>query len=62
VAALAERGVWRKSRHSGNDANCVEIAWLAGGVGIRDSKSPDGGRVTVSPAVFGALLAELRDR
>jgi hypothetical protein len=37
--------VWRKSSHSGNNGNCVEIAWHQGVEGIsilvRDSKFPD---------------------
>lgn len=34
---------WRKSSISeGNGGDCVEVAKLANGVGVRDSKSPDG--------------------
>ncbi|GGU33622.1 DUF397 domain-containing protein [Actinomadura livida] len=34
---------WRTSRHSDNlGGNCVELASLAEGVGVRDSKDPDG--------------------
>ncbi|WP_082876048.1 DUF397 domain-containing protein [Nocardia pseudobrasiliensis] len=30
---------WRKSRHSGPDGNCVEVAFLVdGNVGVRDTK------------------------
>ncbi len=37
------RAAWRKSSHSGQDGNCVEIATnLPGIVVMRDSKNPDG--------------------
>lgn len=31
---------WRKSTYSGGDNNCVELAELADGIAIRDSKNP----------------------
>ncbi|WP_433243692.1 DUF397 domain-containing protein [Actinomadura nitritigenes] len=54
---------WRKStRSSGTHGGteCVEVAALVGGVGVRDSKDPDGGHVTVDRASFAALLARIR--
>jgi hypothetical protein len=36
---------WRKSSYSDGQANCVEVA-AAGVVAVRDSKSPDGTRLT----------------
>ncbi|TDC90621.1 DUF397 domain-containing protein [Actinomadura sp. 7K507] len=51
---------WRTSSHSGgtNDHQCVELGRLAPGVGIgmRDSKDPDGGHLTLTVAEFAALL------
>jgi hypothetical protein len=40
---------WRKSSFSGTETECVEIAYLATetAVGIRDSKSPAGGHLTL---------------
>ena len=37
--------VWRKSSYSGdgNNDNCVEVAFSAPEVGVRDSKKPDAG-------------------
>jgi hypothetical protein len=35
---------WRKSSRSGSDAgtsDCVEVAHLAGDIGVRDSKNPE---------------------
>lgn len=52
---------WRKSSHSGgvNDQACVELARLAEGIGIRDSKNPAGGHLSLSPARFAALLSRV---
>jgi hypothetical protein len=36
---------WRKSSYSDGQANCVEVA-ARGLVAVRDSKSPDGPRLT----------------
>ncbi|HEV7934602.1 MAG TPA: DUF397 domain-containing protein [Actinomadura sp.] len=33
---------WRTSRHSGSNANCVEVAPLPAGVAVRDSKDRNG--------------------
>ncbi|MEU8346787.1 DUF397 domain-containing protein [Spirillospora sp. NPDC048832] len=41
---------WRKSSHSteGTSAQCVEVARLAGAIGVRDSKCPDHGHLTLT--------------
>ncbi|MGI8331843.1 DUF397 domain-containing protein [Actinomadura scrupuli] len=40
------RAVWRKSSHSSDDyGQCVELAAVAGVIGVRDSKQGDGGPV-----------------
>ncbi|HEX2316765.1 MAG TPA: DUF397 domain-containing protein [Thermomonospora sp.] len=53
---------WRKSSHSGtpNDPTCVEVAALSTGLGIRDSKDPHGGRLTVRPSAFGSLVHQIK--
>ncbi|WP_308211210.1 DUF397 domain-containing protein [Actinomadura rupiterrae] len=53
---------WHKSKFSGggNDDACVEIAHLAEGIGLRDSRDPDGPCLAVSPAMFGEFLAVVR--
>ncbi|WP_067793425.1 DUF397 domain-containing protein [Actinomadura formosensis] len=52
--------IWRKSSHSGSGGiggqECVEVAGLSGGIGIRDSKAPDGGHLTLTPRAFTALI------
>ncbi|WP_083733536.1 DUF397 domain-containing protein [Actinomadura sp. CNU-125] len=48
---------WRKSSHSGpNGGNCVELASLPDGVGVRDSKDPDGPVLLLAPAALRAAL------
>jgi hypothetical protein len=53
---------WRKSTYSSGDSGteCVELATVGGGIGVRDSKDPDGGQVTVDRAAFADLLARVR--
>ncbi|MFD0689047.1 DUF397 domain-containing protein [Actinomadura fibrosa] len=49
---------WRKSSHSGaHEGECVEVADLNGRVGIRDSKNPAAGQLTLTRQHFTALLA-----
>ena len=54
---------WRKSTRSGaiNDEACVEVAELTVGIGIRDSKDPDGGHLAVGGGAFGRLLRQIKD-
>jgi hypothetical protein len=53
---------WRKSSYSGgtSDETCVEVAGLPDAVGIRDSKNPDGDRLSVSGVAFGLLVEEIK--
>jgi hypothetical protein len=53
---------WRKSsRSSGFDnSDCVEVADLAGAIGIRDSKAPDAGQLCISVESFADLLTRTR--
>ncbi|MDV9194646.1 MULTISPECIES: DUF397 domain-containing protein [unclassified Streptomyces] len=55
---------WQKSTYSdGAGNNCVEVASLDGtrfeGVGIRDSKMPEGPALRVGSAAFTALVKSL---
>ncbi|TDD79817.1 DUF397 domain-containing protein [Actinomadura rubrisoli] len=51
---------WRKSTHSGaNEGECVEIADLNGHIGIRDSKTPHSGHLTLTRRNFTTLLTHL---
>jgi uncharacterized protein DUF397 len=43
---------WRKSSYSGTQENCVEVAFTASGVGIRDSKNATGPVLTFTRDSF----------
>jgi hypothetical protein len=54
---------WRKSSYSGSDAgttDCVEVAEQGVRRLIRDSKTPEQGRLTVTATAFGAFSALIR--
>lgn len=51
---------WRKGTRSGeNGGNCVEVAALAGGVGVRDSKDQAGPVLRFDPTAWSAFLDAL---
>lgn len=52
--------LWRKAGRSTGNGNCVEVARLPVAVLVRDSKRPEGGYHTVTPAAFGDLLATIK--
>jgi hypothetical protein len=52
--------VWRKSSRSGS-SNCVEVAIDDGGVGVRDSKSPDGPVLRFTHSEWSAFVGGVRD-
>ncbi|MES9537834.1 DUF397 domain-containing protein [Actinomadura sp. NPDC000600] len=52
---------WRKASRSNASGNeCVEVAALPQGRGIRDSKAPDTGHLTLSPARFAQLVTRVK--
>ena len=53
---------WRKSSYSGgaNDSACVEVSALRGAVGVRDSKNPDGGHLSVTGQAFARLVRSIK--
>jgi hypothetical protein len=51
---------WRKSSYSGNDANCVELTWLGAEAGIRDSKSPTSGELTMPSRAFRSMVRTIK--
>ncbi|MCC3326741.1 DUF397 domain-containing protein [Nocardia abscessus] len=53
---------WFKSRHSGADKACVEVAFLEGGhVGVRDSKNPTGPALVFTPDTWNTFTAGIAD-
>ena len=55
--------VWRKgSRSNGNGGNnCVEVAFLDGGVAVRDSKNRSGPALVFTPAEWTAFVDSAKD-
>ncbi|WP_089311533.1 DUF397 domain-containing protein [Actinomadura mexicana] len=54
---------WRKASRSNDQGGaCIELAALVEGVGVRDSKDPDGPRILLDPTAFRALLTGLKQR
>lgn len=51
---------WKKSTFSSSDGNCVEVALTSTLVGVRDSKGPDTGRISVSIASWHRFLTAVK--
>ena len=51
---------WRKASASAGNGACVEVAAVPGGVLVRDSKDPEGLRLTVGAAAWRELLDDIR--
>ena len=60
------RFTWRKStRSSGSgdgSGDCVEVALTCGGIGLRDSKDPNGPVLTVSSRGWTTFVAAIKAR
>jgi Domain of unknown function (DUF397) len=55
------RAEWRKSSHSGQSGNCVEVARnLPGLVAVRDSKAPAGASLVVSQETWQVFIRSVR--
>ncbi|WP_406236075.1 DUF397 domain-containing protein [Nocardia sp. NBC_01009] len=54
--------VWRKSTRSSGSKDCVEVAFLDGGlIGVRDSKNPAGPALVFTPSEWTAFAAGVQD-
>lgn len=52
---------WIKSTFSDAGQNCVEVAHLTPGIGVRDSKNPTGPALLLPPTTWTAFITHLRD-
>jgi hypothetical protein len=53
---------WRKSSHSGHQGGeCVEVAALSPVIGVRDSKDPDGAKLSLTPSAWQALSQRIKN-
>ena len=59
----AARVMWRTSSYSGGSGNCVEVAVarMESGVGIRDSKAPDGPVLAVAHQAWREFEARVKN-
>ncbi len=54
--------IWRKSRSSNSQGNCVELAGLPGGViAVRNSRHPSGPALIYTRAEIDAFIKGARD-
>ena len=52
---------WRKSSYSGNNGgNCVEVGAAAPLIAVRDSKDPDGARLTFGHEAWEAFAVRVK--
>ncbi|MFB9907991.1 DUF397 domain-containing protein [Allokutzneria oryzae] len=52
---------WRKSSYSGGGNDCVEVAYTATAVGVRDSKNPAAGTLVFTENQWHGFLTGVRD-
>jgi hypothetical protein len=58
---VSSNPVWRKSSYSGvQEGDCVDVADLAGKIGVRDSKDPEGPRLIFDAADWTAFARRVK--
>jgi Domain of unknown function (DUF397) len=54
------RAEWRKSTRSGATGDCVEVAFVDGVVGVRDSKNPTGPVLVFTGDEWAVFIVSVR--
>ncbi|MGD0245306.1 MAG: DUF397 domain-containing protein [Streptosporangiaceae bacterium] len=58
---MTDTNRWRKSTYSSsNGGNCTEVAAAPGAILVRDSKNPDGPRLTFGPDTWRAFADRVK--
>jgi hypothetical protein len=53
---------WRKATYSGgNGGGCVEVAAIPAAIAVRDSKDPDGHKLTFTLPVWQSFIQQVRN-
>ena len=60
VEIYRDYATWRRSSRSGQTGNCVEVADLGTGIGVRDTKDRAGGRLVVDVSEWAAFVDSLK--
>jgi Domain of unknown function (DUF397) len=55
------RAQWRKSSRSSGNGQCVEVAHIDEVVAVRDSKDPDGPKLTFTCNEWASFVSRLKD-
>ncbi|MCP2338621.1 DUF397 domain-containing protein [Actinomadura rupiterrae] len=53
--------VWRTSKHSQQNGECVAVARIPGSLAVRDSKNPAGPLLTFALADWQHLVQQIKD-
>ena len=57
---MRDTGWFKSTRSDGGSDQCVEVRITDTTTGVRDSKNPTGGRLTLSRHAFDAFLTQVR--
>lgn len=52
---------WRKSRRSGQNGACAEVARVSDSIAVRDSKAPKAGHLLFATQTWAAFVTNVRD-